>query len=206
MESLDRVAVPNHHAHHRGFSGLVGLLAALTMVPGRRRVTDLAAELVVLQASDRVVDLGCGPGTAARRARRRSASVTGVDPAAVMLRVARVLDRRGDVSWRPGAAEDLPLTDGSATVLWSIASVHHWPDIDGALSEIHRVLAAGGRFVVLERKVRPGATGLASHGWIREQAEAFADRCRTAGFPDPRVVERRVGRRAEQLGVVATRP
>lgn len=205
MDATDPPIAPNHHAGHAGFSGIPGLLAGLTMVLGRTRVSDLAVELAGLRSTDHVVDVGCGPGSAARRVRSRVAAVTGVDPAGVMLKVARLLDRRGQVTWVEAVAEAMPLEDGSATVVWSIASVHHWPDIDGALSEAHRVLAPGGRLVVLERKVRRGAKGLASHGWIRPQAEAFAERCRAAGFGDVLVEERRIGRRAKQLGVVAVR-
>ena len=48
-----------------------------------------------------------------------------------MLRLARRLTRRRDrITLRQGTAEALPLPDGSATVLWSIATVHHWSDLD----------------------------------------------------------------------------
>jgi ubiquinone/menaquinone biosynthesis C-methylase UbiE len=32
-----------------------------------------------------------------------------------------------------GGAEALPLPDESASVVWSIASVHHWADLDAGL-------------------------------------------------------------------------
>lgn len=195
--------VPNHHADHPGFSGIGGLLMGLTMVPGRSSVTDVAIDLAGVGPGDRVVDIGCGPGSSARRAAKRGAQVTGVDPADVMLRLARVADRRRSVTWVQGVAEALPLPDDSATVVWSIASVHHWPDIDGGLSEIRRVLSPGGRLVALERRIKEGATGLASHGWTVEHAEAFAERCRTTGFEGVRVERRRTGRFGRQVAVVA---
>jgi len=174
---------PNHHAHHPGFSGVGGLFAGLTMLIGRRGVARLAADHTSVADRDHVVDVGCGPGTAARVAARRGATVTGVDPAPIMLKLARRLTGRdASISWTEGAAEALPLLDDSATVLWSIASVHHWPDVDAGLVEAHRVLASGGRLLAIERRTRPGATGLASHGWTNEQADTFADRCRAAGF------------------------
>lgn len=37
--------VPNHHADHPGFSGVVGLAAGCTMVLGRGAVSRLAADL-----------------------------------------------------------------------------------------------------------------------------------------------------------------
>jgi ubiquinone/menaquinone biosynthesis C-methylase UbiE len=185
---------PNHHADHPGFSGTSGLLLGLTMTIGRGAVSRLAADLTAVTPADHVVDVGCGPGTAAREAARRGASVTGVDPAPVMLRLARRLTHGVSIAWTPGAAEALPLPDDSATVLWSLASVHHWPELDAGLAEAARVLAPGGRLLAIERRTRAGATGLASHGWTGDQAEAFAARCRGAGLSEAKVERQDVGR------------
>ena len=123
--------------------------------------------------------------------------MTGIDPASVMLRVARVFTRRrAAISWVEGAAENLPLPDSSATVVWSLATVHHWKDVGKGLAEAHRVLAPGGRLLAIERQVRPGATGLASHGWTEQQAESFAAILRTAGFDNVRIGNQGTGRRA----------
>jgi ubiquinone/menaquinone biosynthesis C-methylase UbiE len=179
---------PNHHAGHRGFSGITGLLAGLTMIAGRRDDARLAADLTQLTAADRVVDIGCGPGVAARFAAQCGATVTGVEPAAPMRALARTLTRRGtSIAWLDGTAEQLPLPDDSATVLWSIATVHHWHDIDVGLAEASRVLIPGGRLLAIERRTRPGAKGHASHGWTDAQAEAFASQCCAAGFRDVEV-------------------
>jgi ubiquinone/menaquinone biosynthesis C-methylase UbiE len=175
-------SVPNHHAHHRGFAGPAGLLAAASMALGGRGRPQLAEQLSELAAGDTVADVGCGPGSAARHAARLGASVIGVDPAPVMLRLARLLTRRSTVRYAEGTAEALPLASSSVSVAWSIACVHHWADLDAGLREARRVLKPGGRLVTIERLTRPGATGLASHGWTPEQATAFADRCLAHGF------------------------
>jgi ubiquinone/menaquinone biosynthesis C-methylase UbiE len=177
--------IPNHHHDHPGFSGIGGLLVGLTMIAGRGEVARRAAQLTRVAPGDRVVDVGCGPGVAAREAARLGAAVTGVDPSAPMRTLARRLTRRGrSITWIEGTAEDLPLPDDSATVLWSIATVHHWQDIDRGLAAARRVLVPSGRLLAIERRTRPGATGHASHGWTPEQAKAFAERCRAAGFVD----------------------
>jgi ubiquinone/menaquinone biosynthesis C-methylase UbiE len=197
--------VPNHHAHHPGFAGATGLLCALGMAVGRGADADLAIRLVDLRPGDHVVDVGCGPGAAARRAARAGARVTGIDPAPVMLSVARRLTRGGAVTYLEGRAEALPLGDRSADALWAIATVHHWPDVEAGVAEALRVLDTGGRFLAVERRTRPGATGLASHGWTDERAEAFAALCRTGGFADVRSEPHRTGRRS-LVAVLATKP
>jgi ubiquinone/menaquinone biosynthesis C-methylase UbiE len=202
-----QLPVPNHHAHYPGFAGPAGFLAAASMVAGGDRNARLAERLSDLAAGDAVADIGCGPGTAARRAARRGASVIGVDPAPVMLRLARFLTRRSAhaVRYAAGSAQALPLPDSSVSVAWSIASVHHWADLDAGLQEARRVLRPGGRLVAIERLTRPDATGLASHGWTPEQAGAFADRCRAHGFTGARV-NRHGGGRRTKVSVRATAP
>ena len=198
-------AVPNHHADHPGFRGLPGVVAGLSFTVGRGPTARLAADLTAVGPGDHVVDVGCGPGTAVREARRRGANATGVDPADVMLRLGRLLTRGDGITWAPGTAEALPVDAGAATVVWSLATVHHWHDVDRGLAETSRALRSGGRFLVAERRIRPGARGLRSHGWTGDQAEAFADACRTAGLADVTVSTHRPGA-VTTLVVAARRP
>src|SRR6476469_7295087 len=118
----EHTSVPNHHAHHGGFSGVTGLVAALSMAVGRDGDARLVTRLSGLARGDDVVDIGCGPGVAARYAARLGASVTGVDPARVMLRVARALTHSRNVRFVEGAAEALPLPSDFATVVWAMAT------------------------------------------------------------------------------------
>lgn len=204
--STPRQLVPNHHASYPGFAGITGLLAAATMAFGREGDARLAAQLSDLHSGDSIVDVGCGPGAAVRRAARLGVSVIGVDPAPVMLRVARILTRRSEtVRYAIGSAESLPLPDGSVSVLWTIASVHHWTDLDAALAEAKRVLSPAGRLVAIERRTRAGARGHASHGWTDEQATAFVDLCQQHGFIDAEVHRHQNGRR-RTLSVTAKIP
>ena len=205
--TTEELSVPNHHAHYPGFAGPAGFLAAASMVLGGKDNARLAERLSELAAGDAVADIGCGPGTAARRAARLGASVVGVDPAPVMLRLARLLTPRSAhaVRYAEGSAEALPLPDSSVSVVWSIASVHHWADLDAGMQEARRVLKPGGRLVAIERLTRPGAKGLASHGWTPGQASAFADRCLAHGFTQAKV-NRHGGGRKTKVSVRATAP
>jgi ubiquinone/menaquinone biosynthesis C-methylase UbiE len=204
--SVSSTTAPNHHADHPGFAGPTGLLVGLILLVTGSANARRAVRATSVSDDDRVVDIGCGPGSAARAAARRGAHVTGIDPATTMLRLARVFTRKGGaITWVQGGAENLPLDDGSATVAWSLATVHHWKDVDKGLSEARRVLAPGGQLLAIERRVRPEATGLASHGWTEQQAESFAALCRTAGFENVRIGKQRTGRRSVWT-VSAVRP
>lgn len=201
--------IPNHHADYPSFAGLGGLLAALTFSVGRAADADLAIRLTQAGPGDDVIDVGCGPGVAARRtAAVGVSSVVGVDPAPVMLRVGRALGaprRNPTVRYLVGSAEELPVPDGSASVLWSLATVHHWRDLTAGLAEARRVLRPGGRVLAIERHVSPGATGHGTHGWTEDQARRFAECCATAGFTDVAISRHRAGRKPV-VAVLATRP
>jgi ubiquinone/menaquinone biosynthesis C-methylase UbiE len=175
------------------------------MVWGRGAVARWAADLTNITERDHVVDVGCGPGAFVREAQRRGARVTGVDPAPIMLKLAQTLTRKNTlVSWTEGAAEALPLPDASATVLWSVSTVHHWTDVEQGLREAHRVLRPSGRLLAIERRVRRGATGHASHGWTIEQAETFGRLCEAFGF-DTVCTETHVAGRRPMVAVQAVR-
>ncbi|MFX0577577.1 class I SAM-dependent methyltransferase [Nocardia nepalensis] len=195
----------NHHAHHRGFAGPIGSAMGLVMLVAGRRRARMVVELTSVTEADRVVDIGCGPGGAVGAAARRGARVTGVDPSSAMLRLARIFVRGRTIRWVRGTAENLPVPDGTATVAWAVATVHHWPDVATGLAEVRRVLVPGGRFMTVERDVRADASGLASHGWTDAQARSFADQCRTAHFTELRV-ERHVQGRHAFWAVHAIRP
>ncbi|MCB0981091.1 MAG: class I SAM-dependent methyltransferase [Acidimicrobiaceae bacterium] len=182
---------PNHHASHPGFSGASGLFAAVSFLFGRDRAAELAIDVAALQPGERLVDVGCGPGVAVHHARSLGATAIGVDPAPVMLRVARARWRATPaVQWRLGTAEGLPVEDGWANVVWSLSTVHHWHDVDRSLAEARRVLAPGGRLVTIERRITDiNADGSASHGWQRDQADSFAELCTRHGFVRPAVGE-----------------
>jgi ubiquinone/menaquinone biosynthesis C-methylase UbiE len=116
-----------------------------------------------------------------------------------MLRLARLLTRvrtpEGEIEWVRAGAEDLTLPDESVTVCWSLASVHHWPDLDAGLSEVTRVLRPGGTFIALEKRAEPGATGNASHGWTPDQAGEFASMLTERGFGSAEASDHDLGRR-----------
>jgi ubiquinone/menaquinone biosynthesis C-methylase UbiE len=198
----------NHHADHPGFAGPSGAAMGLLFAAMGRRNARLVADLAAVGPGDRVVDVGCGPGTAVREAARRGATAVGIDPAPVMLSVAGPLTwrHRSSIDWAEGAAEQIPAADGSATVVWSLLCVHHWASVERGLAEVRRVLTPGGRLLAVERQTTADATGVASHGWTPAQADVFATACADAGLRDVEITSGTGRRGARMLVVRAVRP
>jgi SAM-dependent methyltransferase len=178
--------------------GAYEVLTAVSMTVGRGPAARAVAEAAQISPQDRVVDVGCGPGTATRLAARGGAAATGIDPSPAMLRLARWIStarRVHGIDWHEGRAEALPVPDATATLGWALSTVHHWDNPAAGLSELYRILAPGGRVLLAERLVRPGARGHAAHGLTCSQADALASLLAAAGFIDLHTDTRQAGRR-----------
>ena len=180
-----------------GHSSTADALMAVSMLFGRGPAARLAVEAGRLSLKDRVVDIGCGPGTAIRVASRQCDEAIGVDPSAASLRLGRMLNRirrNRNAILLEGKAEALPISDGHATVVWALSSFHHWADQAGGLAEAKRVLEPGGRLMVLERLVKPVARGHALHGLTPAQLDDAKSALVEAGFTDVSREQRDAGR------------
>jgi SAM-dependent methyltransferase len=102
-----------------------------------------------LQAADRVLDVGCGPGTITvdLAARVPGGEVVGIDAAGDVLELARQeADRqdRGNVRFQTGDVYHLAFDDGAFDVVHAHQVLQHLSDPVGALAEMHRVCRPGG--------------------------------------------------------------
>jgi demethylmenaquinone methyltransferase/2-methoxy-6-polyprenyl-1,4-benzoquinol methylase len=97
---------------------------------------------------DRVVDLATGTGDFAELAASRGAFVVGVDFSAEMLRLAR--DRNPGLTFIRADVADLPLPSGLASVISCGFSLRNFIDLESVFRESARILAPGGRLVILE--------------------------------------------------------
>ena len=111
-------------------------------------------ELLALHGDERLLEIGFGPGEAARLLTERlpACRVAGVDPSAVMLARARRRNRaavrEGRVDMRLGSAEHLPWPDGSFDAVFAVNTAQLWTPLTAGINEVRRVLAPGGRVVL----------------------------------------------------------
>ena len=120
---------------------------ARSILPGFRPAARALCEFARIDAGDRVLDVACGPGTAAIEARALGAGeVTGVDYAAGMLAVARELTAgQTGFTFLEGNALELPVADESFDVAISNFGVIFAPDPERAARELARAARPGGR-------------------------------------------------------------
>ena len=99
----------------------------------------------------RVLEIGCGMGTDGAQFAKAGAIYTGIDLTDAAVELAR---KRFQVSglkgeFRVADAERLDFPDASFDLVYSHGVLHHTPDIEAAVREIHRVLKPGGRAMVM---------------------------------------------------------
>jgi SAM-dependent methyltransferase len=102
----------------------------------------------------RVLEVGCGQGLDAERIVQVCRSYTGVDLSEASVEIARhVVDENKpphvNTHWSVDDAEKLSFEDESFDAIYSIGVLHHTPDFEAALAEIHRVLEPGGVLVLM---------------------------------------------------------
>lgn len=127
----------------------------------RKRAVALALE----RGPKRILDLATGTGDLALLLKRQAprAEVVGVDFARPMLEIARrKAEAQGlGVVFQEGDALALPFPDGHFDATTIAFGFRNFADYERALKELYRVLAPGGRLVILEFPPPPtGAFGL----------------------------------------------
>jgi SAM-dependent methyltransferase len=115
--------------------------------PSFRDVYERVFGATGVTSGTRLLDVGCGPGLAARLAADRGARVAGLDAAEASIAIAR--ERTPDGDLRVGDMQDLPWPDRSFEVVTSFNAFHFADDPPHALSEARRVLARDGRLAVV---------------------------------------------------------
>jgi demethylmenaquinone methyltransferase/2-methoxy-6-polyprenyl-1,4-benzoquinol methylase len=114
------------------------------------------AALLALPVEGPVLDVGGGTGRVAQTLAHAAAQIVVLDESPGMLWQAR---DKGLVVAR-GRAERLPFADGTFSRLLMVDAFHHLGHHQGAVTELARVLASGGRLVVEEPNIERSAVKL----------------------------------------------
>lgn len=121
-------------------------------VPGQSWKS-VAEALLRLLPPMTIADLGAGDGTFALLLAQGAKRVIAVDTSARMIEVGRELALRNgiaNIEFRLGDMEEVPLAVAEVDLVFFSQSLHHALHPDRALKEACRILAPGGRIVVLD--------------------------------------------------------
>jgi SAM-dependent methyltransferase len=171
--------------------GTVGRLVGWVMAlrGSNRRRNRWVVSLLDVRPTDRVLEIGFGPGVAVAELARRAdrGRVYGIDHSDVMVRQAR---RRNAAAVRVGrvhlvraSVDDLPAFDGEPLdVVVAVNTVGFWSRPVDRLVRLRGLMRPGGRIALASQPRCPGATAGTT---VRAGAE-LRDLLLRAGFAEPR--------------------
>jgi ubiquinone/menaquinone biosynthesis C-methylase UbiE len=172
--------------------GVVGHLAGWVMGhrSSNRQRNKWVVSLLEVKPSDRVLEIGFGPGVAILELSRHigdEGHVYGVDPSDVMVRQATKRNAAGIAAGRVSliraSVEQLPAFDEPLDAVMAVNTFGLWPQPAERLGELHRLLRPGGTIAIAIQPRHPDATAQTTHDSARE----IVDRLREAGFAETRV-------------------
>lgn len=178
---LPKVVGQFHRPH-----GLGGQVAGSVMAhrSSNLRRNRWVVSLLDVQPTDRVLEIGCGPGVAIRELARFATDglVYGIDHSEVMVKMATKRNaaavRSGQVQIMNCSVENLPPLGEPLDSIVAINSMGLWPDPPRRLEELRERLRPGGQIAIASQPRCPGATAETSERAGRGIEAAL----RTAGF------------------------
>jgi ubiquinone/menaquinone biosynthesis C-methylase UbiE len=157
-ELVKEVTMQSFYAQFEYPKGRLGWLVGWLMAIETRERNAWAVSMLRLQPTDRILEIGFGPGSAIAEAAKTAHFVAGIDHSEVMLRQASNFKaraiRQGHVELQLGTADHLPYPSATFDIVFAINSLHIWSDKTAALKEIRRVLKPEGRIAIFEQPFR----------------------------------------------------
>jgi ubiquinone/menaquinone biosynthesis C-methylase UbiE len=170
--------------------GIAGRVLGFLMFILNHRDNERAVKLLDLHSKDHVLEIGFGPGHLIKLLSQHvtEGRVAGVDVSQLMVASALKLNSGALASRRlelqRGSVSALPFPDASFDKVVAVHSFQFWPDPEGDLQEVKRVLRPGGSLVLVLRLSKRhwsnadvNAPAKASH-----QLRAVQDALASAGF------------------------
>ena len=133
--------------------GVLGRLGGIIMARTNREIAVRAIELLDVRPTDKILEIGFGPGVGIQLLAGlvSSGRIVGIDDSAEMVEQAGVRNadaiRAGKVELRRDSAECLPFDNDTFDKVLAINSMQVWPEIMAGLRETWRVMKPGSRVV-----------------------------------------------------------
>lgn len=145
------------HGHgHEHDQGIKAMLRYMRHAPEMwsSEVNDAVVARIGPRSGETVMDIGAGIGAGTMPAAKTGCTVVAIEPTPYMRRVLslrrlimRVKDRVRIVD---GTAEATTVDSDSIDAAWAVNTMHHWSDLEAGIAELVRVLAPGGRLLLVD--------------------------------------------------------
>jgi ArsR family transcriptional regulator len=168
--------------------------------------SDVLPLLALLHEALVVGDLGCGTGEIARTLSPFVSRVIGVDASRAMLQAAQQRVA-GNIDFRQGNLEELPIADGELDVALLFLVLHYVVEPARALSEAARALKPGGILLIVDMMPhdREELRETMGHVWPGFSVDQMNQWLKSAGFARTRHIPLPVDARAKGPAIFVTR-
>ncbi len=186
--------------------GILGRLIGHIMATRRSNIerSDWTLSLLKIKPTDRILEIGFGPGIAIGKAAKIAAEVVGIDHSIVMLNQAtrrnKELIRKEKLKLFLGSAGELDNTLGLFDKIYSVNVVQFWESPGSIFGRLRSLLKSGGEVVTAYLPRYPGATDEDAFAKGNEIAESL----RQAGLKNIQI-ERKMMKPVAVVAVVATK-
>ena len=143
--------------------GFWGKLMIRSMNKGHHELTDWALEHVKISNGLTVLDVGCGGGRTVSKLCQRvgSGKVYGIDYSQLCVQKSEKLNRKSILCQKAvikqASVSQLPFEDDTFDLVTAIETYYFWPDKQGDLKEILRVLKPGGTLLLVFEMLKTDA-------------------------------------------------
>jgi len=170
-------------------SGLLGRLVGRLMNRHNAKMNAFALQQLAPAPTDRVLEIGFGGGVNLPTLIDAGAFVAGIDRSPDMVQAARTRFAGAVTASRAafcdGVIEAMPFDAASFDKLCTCNTIYFWSSLDAGVTEIRRVLSAGGRVVIgLLPKERMERMSFPTDIFTACAAEDVAAALTRAGFAD----------------------
>ena len=141
-------------------------------------ITNQTLDVMHIEPTDRILDLGCGTGWASRRMARQATNgeIVGLDVADEMLRRAEQTSKEfKNIRYVWGSAEKIPAADGAFSKVLSVESFYYYADQGKALDELLRVMAPKAKLFILINLYKDNHYSLRWVSELKVQVQALSE-------------------------------
>ena len=162
-------------------------------------VTNWALNFFTFNEGDKVIDIGCGGGETIRKIseKLKSGKIYGVDYSELSVKLSTQHNASDveceKVSVVEASVENLPFEDNFFDKIITVESFYFWPDPQENLKEVYRILAKGGKFLIVADINGDAALdeddieGVQKYQLFNPTLAEFRNLLENAGFSDIRI-------------------